>query len=82
MPSAMERGACPRWSFYSCYEKMPSRPWQPCLTWSAARLFRAQAGFSSRQWPCLGDLVIPGGIDTLLAECARRPGTTARALQH
>lgn len=27
-----------------------------------------EAGFSSRQWPCLGDLVIPGGIDTLLAE--------------
>ena len=63
MPIAMERGACPRWSFYSSYEKMPSRPWQPCLTWSAARLFHAQAGFSSRQWPCLGDLDDDDALD-------------------
>lgn len=27
-----------------------------------------EAGFSSRQWECLGDRLIPGGIDTLLAE--------------
>lgn len=27
-----------------------------------------EAGFTSQQWDCLGDRVIPGGIDTLLAE--------------
>jgi len=27
-----------------------------------------EAGFSSRQWECLGERTIPGGIDTLVAE--------------
>jgi hypothetical protein len=27
-----------------------------------------EAGFTQQQWSCLGDRIIPGGIDTLLAE--------------
>ena len=50
-------------------EPLSWRPVDPVRGQDAVNIYGPmEAGFTRQQWSCLGDRVIPGGIDTLLAE--------------